>query len=299
MQLTTDDSKKELKEHGTYMFPLLISYEKITAYESGSFIWHWHPEIELTLITNGEMIYQINNQKYHVKKGNVIFCNINALHTGSMYHDHDCTYTSITFDPRLIYGIEGSSIHNKYVKPLVNNFSLSSFCFDCSEDWHISIRDSILRISKLYEVKAETYEIDILIEMFMIVKKIHLNMSNNSKFSYYDKLNYDRIRTIMLFIENNYNSELTLNDIANQVHLCKNECCRIFKHYMFQSLFDFILDIRIEKSINFLMESSYSISEIASMVGFNDSNYFSRIFKKKKGLSPTQYRKKLKYTIIP
>ena len=50
MQIITDETKKEIKAHGSHTFPLLVSYEKITAYDSGSFLWHWHPEIEMTLI---------------------------------------------------------------------------------------------------------------------------------------------------------------------------------------------------------------------------------------------------------
>ena len=43
MQIITDDTNKEIKAHGSHPFPLLVSYEKITAYDSGSFHWHWLP----------------------------------------------------------------------------------------------------------------------------------------------------------------------------------------------------------------------------------------------------------------
>ena len=48
-EIITDGSQKELKKHGSDEFPLLVSYEKLSGYKSGSFLWHWHPEIEITL----------------------------------------------------------------------------------------------------------------------------------------------------------------------------------------------------------------------------------------------------------
>ena len=48
MQIITDPAGKELKKHGDSSFPFLVSYERLSGYETGSFLWHWHPEIELT-----------------------------------------------------------------------------------------------------------------------------------------------------------------------------------------------------------------------------------------------------------
>ena len=69
MQIITNNAGKELKKHGDSAFPFLVSYERLSGYETGSFLWHWHPEIELTYIHKGEMLYKVNQNTFHLKEG--------------------------------------------------------------------------------------------------------------------------------------------------------------------------------------------------------------------------------------
>ena len=72
MQIQTDEHLKEQKFHGSYDFPLLISRERITAYESDSFLWHLHPEIEMNIKLTDEQL-AINNGYYYLYKGKCKF----------------------------------------------------------------------------------------------------------------------------------------------------------------------------------------------------------------------------------
>lgn len=291
MQIITNQFQKELKKHGNSQFPILISNEKLSKYESGSFLWHWHSEIELTLIDKGQMIYKVNDKIFHLHQGEALFGNANSLHTGSMYVNHDCHYISITFDPKLIYGYENSIIYLKYVAPIIQNFSLSAIHFDLSEDWHKEVTDILRNIIKIWYQQYNSYEFDLLTNLNLFWKLLILNHNFKQEITTYDKRNYDRIRSILSYVEDNYSSKLTLDTIAKEVHLCKGECSRLFKHYMKMPLFEFILEYRIEKSLNYLADSKYSIRDIATNVGFNDSNYFSKVFCKIKGCTPTKYKK--------
>ena len=71
-EIITDGSQKELKKHGSDEFPLLVSYEKLSGYKSGSFLWHWHPEIEITLVLDGQILYKVNQCTYHMKAGDIL-----------------------------------------------------------------------------------------------------------------------------------------------------------------------------------------------------------------------------------
>ena len=88
VQIHTEKNQKEIKRHGNYEFPVNISPESIQSYEQGYFLWHWHPEIELTWIISGQMEYYVNDQKYLLSEGEGLFGNSNTLHSGYMKDGH-------------------------------------------------------------------------------------------------------------------------------------------------------------------------------------------------------------------
>ena len=55
MQIITNQFQKELKKHGSDYFPFLVSYQRLSEYESNSFMWHYNPEIEITYVEKGSM----------------------------------------------------------------------------------------------------------------------------------------------------------------------------------------------------------------------------------------------------
>lgn len=293
MQIITNKTQKELKAHGNYQFPLLVSPECLSQYEAGSFLWHWHPEIELTLIRDGRMLYQVNNHTFELRQGQGLFVNSGALHTGRMIEHKDCRYMSITFDPKLVYGFENSLIYEKYVKPLTQNPALAAIPFELTEGWHGEAVTVIRQIISIHEQQGPAAELDIVGKLQELWKLLCLHISTAPAHSPHELVSYARLRTILDYIGARYTDKITLSEIADNVHLCTSECSRLFRRYMNQSLFEFILEYRIEKSLPLLANPEFSITEIAANTGFNDSNYYSKVFLKVKGCAPTQYRKRL------
>ena len=289
MQIVTNQFQKELKQHGSGHFPFLVSYQKLSEYESGSFMWHWHPEIEITYVRKGTMCYKVNNLVYHLKEGDIVFNNSGALHSGTMENQEDCTYIPITFDPRLIYGFFQSTINSKYVDPVIQDSLLPAICIDQSEPWHRSFREYLLRIIDLDEKKPDFYELDITICLQSIWRLLLEHITYEPQASRENSLEYDRIKKILSYIEENYQNKITLNDIAGHIHLCESECTRLFKRHMNTTLFAFLQEYRIERSLEFLQDDQ-PVSAVADKAGFSDPNYYSKVFAKIKGCSPREYR---------
>lgn len=293
MQIITNQFQKELKEHGNYQFPFLVSYERLSRYETGAFLWHWHPEIEITLITHGKMAYHCNDRVFYPKEGDLLFCNSNAFHAGEMLQNQDCEYISLTFDARLLYGYEQSLIHHKYINPVLQNPALPGLHLKPQDSWYSQAHELLLKIITLTKERPPLYELEIPGLLLLFWKLLYQNSHTAEPATPADFLNQARIRQILEYIAEHYHSKIYLEDVASHIGLCKSECCRLFKRYMKMSLFEFLLEYRIERSLDTLADPSVSITEAAEKAGFNDSNYYSKAFGKIKGCSPRQYRKQL------
>ena len=290
MQIITNQFQKELKQHGNEQFPFLVSYQKLSEYESGSFMWHWHPEIEITYVQKGTMCYKVNHMVYHLKEGDIVFNNSGALHSGTMENQKDCAYIPVTFDSRLIYGFFQSTVNSKYVDPVIQDSMLPAICIDQSEPWHKPFREYLLRIIDLDEKKPDFYELDITICLQSMWRLLLEHITYEPQASRENSLGYDRIKKILSYIEENYQNKITLNDIAGHIHLCESECTRLFKRHMNTTLFAFLQEYRIERSLEFLQDDQ-PVSAVADKAGFSDPNYYSKVFAKIKGCSPREYRK--------
>ena len=295
MQIITNQFQKELKKHGSDHFPFLVSYQCLSEYDSNSFMWHCHPEIEITYVKEGSMHYRINNRSFHLKEGDIIFCNSNALHSGEMENQEDCSYIPITFDPKLIYGFFQSTICTRYVDPVIQNLAVCALHIDYSEKWHETFRDRMLEVISLDKKKPDFYELDISIRMQLLWRLLVEHLPHQPVSTTSDFTEYERIRRILSYIEQNYMNQITLDDISEHIHLCESECTRLFKRHMNTTLFSFLQEYRIERSLEYL-NTKESISSIAEKTGFSDSNYYSKVFAKVKGCSPREYWKNLKET---
>ena len=289
MQIITNQFQKELKQHGNEQFPFLVSYQKLSEYESGSFMWHWHPEIEITYVQKGTMCYKVNHMVYHLKEGDIVFNNSGALHSGTMENQKDCAYIPVTFDSRLIYGFFQSTVNSKYVDPVIQDSMLPAICIDQSEPWHKPFREYLLRSIDLDEKKPDFYELDITICLQSMWRLLLEHITYEPQASRENSLEYDRIKKILSYIEENYQNKITLNDIAGHIHLCESECTRLFKRHMNTTLFAFLQEYRIERSLEFLQDDQ-PVSAVADKAGFSDPNYYSKVFAKIKGCSPREYR---------
>ena len=290
MQISIAKNQKEQKEHGNYQFPVHVSLEKIESYEQGSFLWHWHPEIELTLIMSGEIEYHVNENTYHLKQGDILFGNSSTLHAGYRKGNQTCTYLSITFHPRFLYGYENSILQMKYIDFITSNSMWGSLLLNSETPFYSEVLFAMQKIHEMSQSTPLDYELQTQILLLRIWQKLYQHFSSLPQKEESSASYLERLRTIISYIEKNYNQEITLEDISSNVNICKSECCRFFKKHMSMTIFDYILLYRIQKSLPLLRDGE-NITKVAGMVGFASPSYYSSIFKKYMKCTPREYKK--------
>jgi|GEM_PF-1093488 len=101
---------------------------------------------------------------------------------------------------------------------------------------------------------------------------------------------YDLIQKVNIYIENNFNQDLTLNFLSGMFFISPNYLSTIFNEKNGMSLKDYINNLRIEKAKKYLLETDMKISVISKKVGYGQLSYFGSIFKKFENCTPNEYR---------
>ena len=96
------------------------------------------------------------------------------------------------------------------------------------------------------------------------------------------------------YVEGNYRNKITLDDIADTMHVNRSYLSRFYKNKTGVNLFDAILNKRIEAAKDYLRNTDMKTYEISEAVGVEDAGYFSKMFKKITGVSPKEFRKREK-----
>ena len=277
-----DNNLQEMVTHGTLEFPFVI-YNKEFDLNNLSYIsCHWHNEIEIVYCYNGELLYTANNKQFTLNKSNAILVNQNIIHQADMKDKSN--WYAILFDPKLIYGFDECSI-----KDIFENIKFDSIFIEKPK--HIEliqklIYDYFLPKSPLKPLKVKRDLINLYTSI--IDDAYHSGIIK----AYKPTSEMIKVKAMLDYIYLNYKNKISIDDIAREVGSCRSEVCRIFKDALNTSISDYILKLKLEKSITLLMSDNLSITEIALQSGFNSSSYYAEAFKKVIKMTPREYKKK-------
>ncbi len=282
----TDLHDQELKKHGDPAFPIACYADNL---EVDKVPWHWHDEWELIVITEAPAEVFVENHRIPLKAGDGIFINTKALHAIS--EESTGKLHSAVFHPRLVGGNTDSHFWTSLVSPLLSNDSARYFVLQQDVEWEQNVMTHFMKAWEAVAEEPDDYQnltrYELSAALHTLVK--HADFEESS-LSAQELANANRIRTMLEYIEANYNEDLTVEKIAESISASESVALRCFQQMLHTSPIQYVKEVRLKKAAEQLLNTHKSAKEVAMDCGFNDISYFTRAFKKAYGVTPGQYR---------
>ena len=274
----------EIVQRGTEDFPFAL-FHVDSGHSKYNMSAHWHSEIEIVRIHEGEFHITLNNVSYVAKKGDVIFINSETVHQGI---PKDCVYECIVFHADYLYH-ENYDIRS-FIKSLIDREYTVNEYFPCEDsELHRTVNavfDAIISKTAAYKLRV----IAAMYNLLAIIYEQKLYVGNIGKDSDLNDKSIAKLKKALSFIRENYDKPITLEMIAKDVNMSPKYLGSFFKSMTEKTPIDYLIEYRIEKAARKLRLSDMSVTDIAYSCGFSDLSYFIKTFKSIKGSSPGKYR---------
>lgn len=238
---------------------------------------HFHNSFCIGFIIKGQRLINIKNQNQILEKGSIFILKPGEIHTCTVPEKILCSYLVISVS------------ENRYKNLLIEKMKLW-------EDIEINLSNFIendssiqpLFIELLTLIKNDQKATEFQEVIFKILRLI---------FSIYNKEIADKKSIIELqyviekakqFIERNYDRDISLDEISDNVGISKFHLSRLFYKSVGLNMHEYLVQLRI-KRVSKMLDKGQSLAEIAYVNNFTDQSYFSRVFKKYNGLTPGKY----------
>lgn len=259
---------------------------------------HQHDETEFIYVIEGNAFITCNDKQTSISKGDIVFINKNVTHfIGNNNNNQNALMCSIIFHPAFIFGLPQLELEKKYLDPIIYNNSFKYLHITPDNDKYSDYNSCIQKLINLQRHQPLCYELitkSLFLKLWSFLYENLVYMQKHHISTYTDSNDELRVKQAIIFIQKHYQETITLNDIASSILVSRSECCRCFKRVMNITPFEFLMKHRIMESVKRMSEMPHeSISQIASEVGFNNTSYYNKLFKKYMECTPSQYRKSI------
>lgn len=250
------------------------------------FFWHYHPEYELTLIVHGKGTRMVGDHHEYFESGDLVFIGPDLPHTwmSDRHMEGNCKVVVIQFTKELVQrfiGLEEVAKINSFLSDAKRGLTINS-----------NNNENVKNLIKALPSKTGFDKISVFLQILHLLSTLETRTLASS---FYQPLkgaeNEKRINTVCQYIQKHSTEPLTIQKAASIIHLTPSAFCKFFKRITGKTFSDYVNDIRIANVCRDLIATDKQVSTIAFENGFDTLTYFNRIFLKKKGMKPSNYRK--------
>lgn len=294
VNIVTDETLREMKQHGTERFPFQYYQEHFNWNRLETVEWHWHSELEFVEILQGAIECHIGEEIIELQEGDTFFINSGVIHkyqASKVCREKQCMFSDILFLPEII-APNFSLIYEKYVRPIVL-YGKPFLVMRQTQAWEEPVQNLYHHIvnvcldeEDLTELRIQAGVSELWTRLFHYLYREESEQQENKNI-----LTQARLRKMMQFIWDHFHEKITLDDIAASANISKSAALRCFRSGMQTSPVGYLNNFRLNRAKELLLTSHSTVSEIAVSVGFDNVGYFDRVFRRTFGLTPKQFAK--------
>ena len=235
---------------------------------------HSHSYTELFYIVGGDGQFQINGQLFPVHAHQLVVVNPNMIHTEVSYEAQPLEY--------IVLGIEGLEL----TVPGSEESGYSFYSFQPGND----VLSCMRKVLQEMQERRPEYQTLCLAYMDIIMVQLMRNASISVTQTSARFPTNRQCAAVRHYIDQHYKENVTLDLLAEQASINKYYMAHAFKQEYGVSPINYLIACRIREGKRLLTETDFSLSQIASVLGFSSSSYFSQRFRTAEGITPTEYR---------
>lgn len=248
-------------------------------------VYHSHDFISMVYVLAGACTYKINNALYTVKKGDLVICNPGVFHGKILNPWEEISEFHLGLNNISIEGLPRDHMISEDSCPVI---SLSKY----EQDFLKCCNDMLLEQEKGEpgrELMLKSLAMKLIVLFLKAIYTGEISFENNLfNFESYDKTTI--VNTVLSFINENYMKEISLDKISRNMYLSPVYISKIFKEEIGESPINYLIKVRLSRAVEMLKEGNLSIKAVAKSIGYDDAYYFSKLFKKYYGRSPSKYK---------
>lgn len=256
---------------------------------------HFHEEIELLYCKSGSMRIDFLNASATITAGDVLFINERTPHETVTTSDENII-ALLQFDIRPFLS-ERANCKNVHATAFLNE---RFHAFSLIRSYNPAARELTQYLNRITEELNEQKDAwRDYVKGYIMLTVAALSRSDLlfTAHSAHDAALLMRLEPVFSYIDDHFATPVTLEDMAESVHLNRSYLCRLFRQATGSTLSQYVNFVRIYEAEKLLSNTKKSITDICTQVGFSDTVYFDRVFRRMNGCAPTTYRK-LKYAAL-
>ena len=273
--------------------PLASLFHSYHAPADRSYSAHRHTSFEIALFKKGSGIYYCNDRNLEFQAGDIFIFSTNEEHFISKINE-EMLVMNLHFEPQYIYEPLHSGQDNSFLRIFFDRSD--SFCNRLPREHRM--RKHILRLFDELENeffgKPENYELMIKTKILSMLVLLTREFGYVNEIPQYDVSSpkcTNEILAIMEHINQNIDTNITLEQLSQVGNLSPNYLCAVFKQMNGMTVWEYILIRRVDMAKKLLKEGNESILNIQLACGFRSSSNFNKAFKKLVGMSPSEYKR--------